>query len=61
MDDNPAVLRASMDNGKKYEFGIEVPRNPKHVSQLDQEKGNVCLESSLGLELKQLDDYVQDF
>ena len=41
------------DDGAKFKFGVEVPRNPKHALELDQ-KG---WQHSINLELKQLDEF----
>ena len=49
--------KTSLTKGKKYKFGIEVPRNPLHAFELDKENGNSGWRDSIGKELGQIRDY----
>ena len=42
---------------KKFKFGVEVPRNPKHALELDKEKGNNGWGESTKKELDQILNY----
>ena len=51
------AFRVSRDQAKKYKFGVEVPRSPKHALQIDQENKNTGWKDAMSLELNQLKDY----
>ena len=63
LDDNPFtvtilnVFNTTTENGRKYKFGVEVPRNPKHALALDKAAGNTGWQDSMGLEIGQLNDF----
>ena len=41
----------------KYKFGVEVPRNPRHAIQLDEQNGDTQWQDSMDKELKQINEY----
>ena len=51
------MFRVAVEDGKKFKFGVEVPRNPKHALQIDKENGNDGWGTSISTELNQLEDY----
>ena len=52
------IFKAStVDNGKKFKFGVEVPRNPKHAIAMDKAAGNTGWQDSMNLETGQLNDF----
>ena len=54
------VLQAKMQSkrtAKRYQYGYEVPRNPKHALELDAAAGNHKWRDSMALELAQLLEY----
>jgi len=53
---NQAKLQ-SKRTAKKYQFGFEVPRNPKHAKELDAAAGNTQWQDSMALEISQLMSY----
>ena len=42
---------------KKYKFGVEVPRNPRHALELDNANGTTGWKDSIKTELDQIMDY----
>ena len=48
---------AGLKTEKKYKFGVEVPRNPKHALEIDKENGNNEWAKSMQLELDQIMGY----
>ena len=60
-DEVRTILKASVATGlrtdKKYKFGVEVPRNPKHALELDKQNGNDGWAKSIQLELDQIMGY----
>ena len=63
LDKNPVrhafftAFKTSVTEGRKFKFGVEVPRSPRHALQLDKLAGTTGWKESIGLELKQLKDY----
>ena len=50
------TYRTSVLSGKKYEFGVEIPKTPKKAKILDDENGNTLWKDSI--EIKILDRYI---
>ena len=49
--------RQSKNNGPRYKFGVQIPRNVKEARALDKANGNSLWEEAIRLELGQLDEY----
>ena len=49
--------RRSKNNGPRYKFGVQVPRNVKEALAFDKANGNTLWADSMALELGQLNDY----
>ena len=48
---------AGLQAEKKYKFGVEIPRNPKHALELDKQIGTDGWAKSIQLELDQIMGY----
>ena len=51
------IYKMTTEGTTKYKFGVEVPRSPKHALEIDANNKNTGWSDSLGLEVKQLNDY----
>jgi len=51
------ALKVAVERGKKYKFGIEVPRSVTHALFLDRVNGNWLWQDAIENELCQIDDY----
>ena len=51
------AYKTSRETGRKFKFGIEVPRNAKHASELDKANDNAGWRHATDLELEQINDH----
>jgi len=51
------ALRVAVERGKKYKFGIEVPRSVAHALYLDRVNGNHLWQEAIENELRQINEY----
>ena len=51
------IYKMTTEGTTKYKFGVEAPRSPKHALEIDAHNKNTGWRDSLGLEVKQLNDY----
>ena len=54
---NKQLVRAHKNQGPKYKFGVEIPRNSKHARQLQEKLGHTKWTDAEKTELGQLYDY----
>ena len=51
------AYKVSRTTGRKFKFGIEVPKNVNHARELDGQNGDNQWKDAIDIELKQINDY----
>ena len=57
MEEMRRTLKAKVQRGPKFKFGVQVPNSPWQAAKLDRENGNILWRESTDKELGQINQY----